>query len=474
MKSGVMVLILLLAISSPLLAGRTVYVEGVDGYTGCEDTYMIDYRIEENYGDAIYIECQSEDGREGGSRMKPLIRFTNLGLAGYTVQACTLQLYCYLWIGRDQEIQLHEVLRAWGEFQTTCIDYQSGSQWAGYACGVNDIDARSSYVCSIVDSAGTGYKSFPLPASLVQKWVDAPGDRNNGLLFRSPQHGFIKDRSFRSSDMFVSSLRPRLIVHYDSCATGVEDYPMLRSVEDVPEDAGGVVRLTWSRCSYDGPASELPIKRYKIWRKRREITPPLVGSILGAQGEPIKVKPTQADDDISAWEMIGRVRATGACEYSFEAATHCDSSAAGTCWNRFYVSACTGPFGRHFDSPVMSGYSVNNSPQNPNQHGSGTDGDGSDSGKEMPAFLSIQGANPGNGGFALSFGIARPDYVRLRVYDVSGRVVATLMDSHADSGPHSLRWDCLRHDGAEVPPGIYILNLLTSTESRSEKLVLVR
>jgi hypothetical protein len=192
-----------------------VYQQGIDGYAGCEDTYMILWLPDDNFADRIYIECMTDDGREPAGGMKPLIRFNDLGLAGCKVEACTLQVYCYLALGECQVIQVHEVLRDWEPGQVTPRTYASGCNWTEYGCGCNDLDARSSYVSSIVDcGGGDEWKSFPLPASLVQKWIDSPEDQNNGLLIWSPETGVIKDRSFRSANMFISSLRPKLIVHY--------------------------------------------------------------------------------------------------------------------------------------------------------------------------------------------------------------------------------------------------------------------
>lgn len=475
MKTLAAVLFIVLVLSSPLFALRKVYLNGVDGYTGCEDTYMIEYRVEANYGDAIYIECQSEDGRQGGSRMKPLIRFNHLGLAGHTVNACTLELYCYVSIGEYQTIQLHEVLRNWSEFQTTCLTYKTDSAWTDFACGCNDEDASSSYVCSMVDSGGVGWKAFPLPTALVQRWVDAPGDTNDGLLVWAPedQPGEIKDRSFRSSDMFASSLRPRLIVHYDDSCGGLSQWPVLLDIADVGGDAGGMVELTWKRSAYDVAGSDPSIKRYKVWRRRSIHFPPLLG--LGPEGKPVRSGGIEASEAGLAWELVGRVRATGDCYYSFSAPTYCDSSGAGSCLISFYVSAHTRAFGEHFDSPAAEGYSVNNLALEHDGSAEADDNETQHHGEmTSTTYLEIVGPNPGSEVFDMRFGLARSDWVRLRIYDVRGRVVETLLDDLRPSGPHRVTWDCAKGGDSELPPGVYIVNLLTSTENCSQKLVLLK
>jgi hypothetical protein len=195
---------------------RKVYQQGVDGYTGCEDTYMILWKPDLKLEGEIFIESMTDDGREPAGGMRPLIRFNQLGLAGRVVQACTLQVWCYLVIGDAQVLQLHEVLRDWEPEHVTPRAYGEGLNWTEFGCGLNDQDAGSSPVSSIVDNSGEQeWTSLPLPTSLVQRWVDSPGDENNGVLLWAPEFGVIKDRSFRSAEMFIEGQRPRLIIHYE-------------------------------------------------------------------------------------------------------------------------------------------------------------------------------------------------------------------------------------------------------------------
>jgi hypothetical protein len=478
MRIAILFSVVIIALSSPLLADRKVYREGFDGYTGCEDTYMIEYRVESNYGDAIYIECQSEDGREGGSRMKPLIRFNHLGLQGHTVTACTLQLYCYFAHGENQRIQLHEALRDWKEYQVTCPQYGNGLPWTDFACGCNDEDATVAFVSAIVDSGGAGWKSLPVPASVVQRWVDAPGDTNNGLLILAPEDepGVIKDRSFRSSDMFASSLRPALIIHYNSsapCETSLQ--PMIVDITDVPDDAGGFVNLNWKRSSHDEGGSEPLVKRYRIWRKRMVAIPPMPPLGLGREGREAQISNGNVSEEGPIWELVGKVKAGGDCYYSCQVPTHCDSGAAGTCRTTFYVSAHTGTIGECFDSPLASGYSVDNSGLGSNAlEEAGDDQDQIDDLIEISTKLEIPRPNPSTDGCTFAFEIARAGPVLLRMYDATGRLVATLADDYRVAGPHSVRWNHRTDAESEAAPGIYFAILEASTETHIRKLVILK
>lgn len=49
--------------------------------------------------------------------------------------------------------------------------------------------------------------------------------------------------------------------------------------------------------------------------------------------------------------------------------------------------------------------------------------------------------NPCSGESALRFGLPRRCAVTLRVFDLLGRTVATVLDGEMDTGPHSARFD---------------------------------
>lgn len=69
---------------------------------------------------------------------------------------------------------------------------------------------------------------------------------------------------------------------------------------------------------------------------------------------------------------------------------------------------------------------------------------------------------------------ARPDPVRLAIYDLSGRSVRTLQDGvdHA-AGTHELFWNGLEDSGEPVGPGIYFARLQVGTARRQVRITLV-
>jgi hypothetical protein len=227
------------------------------------------------------------------------------------------------------------------------------------------------------------------------------------------------------------------------------------------------VRLTWRKSLYDGEGASPAVRRYRVWRKVRD------GGSLALEGEaplsgtPSSNGPREHGDDGPAWEIVGTVSATGTCTYAFDAPTVCDGPG---CRTQFYVSAHTGQAGQHFDSPVDSGYSLDNSL--------------SDGGQDTPVppdgpaspFVRLfkPEPNPGVGSAEVRFELGAADWVTLQVYDATGRRVASLLDARVEGGSHVVRWDSRSPGGPAVAPGVYFVSLVTRSEVHTAKLLLVR
>jgi len=72
-------------------------------------------------------------------------------------------------------------------------------------------------------------------------------------------------------------------------------------------------------------------------------------------------------------------------------------------------------------------------------------------------FLGNIGSNPlvAGGSAIVHFGLAKPDRVEVKVYDVTGRLVRTLADRMFQAGPQKLTWDGTNGQGQVVPRGVY-------------------
>ena len=77
--------------------------------------------------------------------------------------------------------------------------------------------------------------------------------------------------------------------------------------------------------------------------------------------------------------------------------------------------------------------------------------------------------NPFNPSTTLQFSIPERSHVTLKIYDVMGRDIFTLVDQKLSSGTHSSQWD-----GSNHPSGIYFLQLENLGETHRQKIILMK
>jgi len=77
--------------------------------------------------------------------------------------------------------------------------------------------------------------------------------------------------------------------------------------------------------------------------------------------------------------------------------------------------------------------------------------------------------NPFNASATLSFNLPASGRVELKVYDVRGREVASLVNGHLSSGEHQAVWDA-----DALPSGVYFARLTAGGEIHTQKLLLVK
>jgi hypothetical protein len=85
-------------------------------------------------------------------------------------------------------------------------------------------------------------------------------------------------------------------------------------------------------------------------------------------------------------------------------------------------------------------------------------------------------ANPSSSGTAqtIVFKVPESERATLRVYDVSGRIVTTLLDRVVEPGEHSVAWQGLHDTGGAVASGVYFVELTVGRERARAKLVVSR
>ncbi len=82
--------------------------------------------------------------------------------------------------------------------------------------------------------------------------------------------------------------------------------------------------------------------------------------------------------------------------------------------------------------------------------------------------------NPFNPSTKIVFSISKPSQVRLEVYDVLGRKVATLVDSKLAPGTITVNWNATSGNGKALPAGVYFYRLTDGNSTSVKKMILVK
>ncbi|MEO0292779.1 MAG: T9SS type A sorting domain-containing protein [candidate division WOR-3 bacterium] len=77
--------------------------------------------------------------------------------------------------------------------------------------------------------------------------------------------------------------------------------------------------------------------------------------------------------------------------------------------------------------------------------------------------------NPFNSRTTINYSVATKSYVSLKIYDLLGREIATLVAGVKERGKYSVEWDGKKTSGQEVESGIYFYQLKTNTGFRETK-----
>jgi hypothetical protein len=146
----------------------------------------------------------------------------------------------------------------------------------------------------------------------------------------------------------------------------IYDFPQLMAVEDVPNDQGRQVSISWLRSGYDFAGSPAPIVEYAVYRRIDH----LLAAEAGIAGEGSSKDESDAPRRTAAssllyppgdWHFLTTVPARIEEEYAVVVPTLEDSTIAeGMYRTTFFVSAMTSSPAVYFDSPPDSGYSVDN------------------------------------------------------------------------------------------------------------------
>jgi len=89
-------------------------------------------------------------------------------------------------------------------------------------------------------------------------------------------------------------------------------------------------------------------------------------------------------------------------------------------------------------------------------------------------YLAPSKPNPVLTGTELTFKLEKPSQASLRIYDLTGKLVRTVLTSSLDAGPHSAKWDARDESGKPVTSGVYFYRLESGGLTATKQLVVTR
>jgi len=82
--------------------------------------------------------------------------------------------------------------------------------------------------------------------------------------------------------------------------------------------------------------------------------------------------------------------------------------------------------------------------------------------------------NPFNPVTDLDYHLPQSGAVRLKIYDVKGQEIATLIDRNLAAGHHTTQWHGKDAAGRDAPSGIYLVKLSSAGQTATRKITLTR
>ena len=82
--------------------------------------------------------------------------------------------------------------------------------------------------------------------------------------------------------------------------------------------------------------------------------------------------------------------------------------------------------------------------------------------------------NPFNPATNIQFQLPENSWTVLKIYDLLGREIRTLINQEISTGSHVVSWDGTNDDGKVAPTGVYVYRLTTSHFVSTKKMIIVR
>lgn len=82
--------------------------------------------------------------------------------------------------------------------------------------------------------------------------------------------------------------------------------------------------------------------------------------------------------------------------------------------------------------------------------------------------------NPTKTRATITLSLVHAEKIRLSVYDVTGKEVAAVVNSHMSAGQHNLAWDCRDKYGKKLPNGTYFIRLESTIGNKVQKVMILK
>ena len=96
--------------------------------------------------------------------------------------------------------------------------------------------------------------------------------------------------------------------------------------------------------------------------------------------------------------------------------------------------------------------------------------------KFLPSGYSISAnyPNPFNPTTTIDFQLPENSHVKIKVFNLRGEIVATLIDRQMNAGSYSAKWDGLHSSDTPLPSGVYIYSIVAGDFSQTRKMILLK
>jgi len=196
------------ATPGPVGPFTAVLQQGLDGYSGTEDTHL--YRIQPTQS-----QCAKTLTYVGNQqRYAGLIRFDLAPIPdGVTVVSAALRLHAVGWLeGTNLPIGAHVISRTVDVCQATWVQARDGEAWGGSGCSDEATDRRAAPEDTFTTAGIRRWYELDITQA-VSSWLDGSLP-NNGLLLRSLDLEENEAIIFASAEYSEPTVRPMLVVTY--------------------------------------------------------------------------------------------------------------------------------------------------------------------------------------------------------------------------------------------------------------------